>query len=78
MTQIRTHGRDNITATFQQAQDENRAALMPYFTLGFPDIETSLDVIEAIAPHSDLLELGVPFSDPMPTAPRFSAVHKLP
>lgn len=60
-----THGRGHILATFQQAQAEQRSALMPYFTIGFPDLETSLDVIEAIAPHSDLLELGVPFSDPI-------------
>ncbi len=42
---------------------------MPYFTLGYPDPETSLDVIEAIAPFSDLIELGVPFSDPIADGP---------
>ena len=42
---------------------------MPYFTLGYPDYSTSLDVIEAIAPHSDLLELGIPFSDPIADGP---------
>ncbi len=66
---MQAHGREKIAATFQKAQDEKRAALMPYFTLGFPDFETSLDVIEAIAPHSDLLELGVPFSDPIADGP---------
>jgi tryptophan synthase alpha chain len=42
---------------------------MPYFTLGYPDREMSLAVIEAIAPYSDLLELGVPFSDPLADGP---------
>jgi tryptophan synthase alpha chain len=42
---------------------------MPYFTLGYPDRETSLAVVEAIAPYSDLLELGVPFSDPIADGP---------
>ncbi|MCI0398341.1 MAG: tryptophan synthase subunit alpha [Chloroflexi bacterium] len=42
---------------------------MPYYTLGYPDRETSLAVIEAIAPYSDLLELGVPFSDPIADGP---------
>ncbi len=42
---------------------------MPYFTLGYPDRESSLAVIEAIAPYSDLLELGVPFSDPIADGP---------
>ena len=42
---------------------------MPYFTLGYPDMESSLDIVEAIAPHADLLELGVPFSDPLADGP---------
>jgi tryptophan synthase alpha chain len=63
------HGRTHITTTFQHAQTRQTAALMPYFTLGYPDRETSLAVIEAIAPYSDLLELGVPFSDPLADGP---------
>ena len=62
-------GTDRITAAFTQAQQKQTAALMPYFTLGYPDAETSLDIIEAIAPYSDLLELGVPFSDPLADGP---------
>lgn len=42
---------------------------MPYFTLGYPDIETSLDIIESAAANSDLLELGIPFSDPLADGP---------
>ncbi len=42
---------------------------MPYFTLGYPDRETSLQVLQAIAPYSDLLELGIPFSDPLADGP---------
>jgi tryptophan synthase alpha chain len=46
------------------------AALMPYFTIGYPDYETSLDVIEAcVAAGADLMELGVPFSDPLADGP---------
>ena len=62
-------GTDRITAAFTQAQQKQTAALMPYFTLGYPDAEASLDIIEAIAPYSDLLELGVPFSDPLADGP---------
>ncbi|MEZ4590443.1 MAG: tryptophan synthase subunit alpha [Chloroflexota bacterium] len=62
-------GTDRITAAFTQAQQTQTAALMPYFTLGYPDAATSLDIIEAIAPYSDLLELGVPFSDPLADGP---------
>jgi tryptophan synthase alpha chain len=63
------NGRDHIAAAFTQAHETQFAALMPYFTLGFPDRATSLDVVEAIAPYSDLIELGVPFSDPLADGP---------
>ena len=43
---------------------------MPYFTLGYPTPEMSLDVVEAIAgAGADLIELGVPFSDPLADGP---------
>lgn len=63
------HGRSYIADTFRGVKEAGRAAFMPYFTLGYPDRATSLSVIEAIAPHSDLLELGVPFSDPIADGP---------
>ncbi len=66
---ITEHGRTHITTAFQTALAAQTAALMPYFTLGYPDRETSLAIIEAIAPYSDLLELGVPFSDPLADGP---------
>jgi tryptophan synthase alpha chain len=61
------NGRSHIDHAFDRLP--GRAALMPYYTLGYPDRATSLDVIAAIAPYSDLLELGVPFSDPLADGP---------
>jgi tryptophan synthase alpha chain len=47
-----------------------RAALMPYLMGGFPDIATSLAIGEAYADGgADLVELGVPFSDPLADGP---------
>ncbi|MBK8984860.1 MAG: tryptophan synthase subunit alpha [Chloroflexi bacterium] len=63
------NGRSRITAAFAQAQHTQSAALMPYYTLGYPDRQTALNVVAAIAPYSDLLELGVPFSDPLADGP---------
>jgi tryptophan synthase alpha chain len=63
------NGQAQIAAAFARAAAGGSATFMPYFTLGYPDRETSLAVIEAIAPHSDLLELGVPFSDPLADGP---------
>lgn len=64
------NGHEHIAAAFAHAARNGRAAaLMPYYTLGYPDRAASLDVITAIAPDSDLLELGVPFSDPLADGP---------
>jgi len=61
-------GRDTIAAAF--AASEGRAALMPYLMGGFPDLPTSLAIGEACAEGgADLVELGVPFSDPLADGP---------
>jgi tryptophan synthase alpha chain len=63
-------GRERIAAAFAAARDEGRAALMPYLMGGFPDAETSLAVAESYAEAgADLIELGVPFSDPLADGP---------
>ena len=60
------NGLAHITETFNSLRAEGRAALMPYFTLGYPTPDASLEVIEALAKSgADLIELGVPFSDPL-------------
>jgi tryptophan synthase alpha chain len=48
----------------------NRAALIPFFVIGDPDFETSLSVVKAaIDAGADVLELGIPFSDPIADGP---------
>jgi len=43
---------------------------MPYFPLGYPDLDTSIDVIEALASSgADLIEVGLSFSDPLADGP---------
>lgn len=64
------NGLEHIAAVFSQKKTQGRAALMPYFTLGFPTSEESLAVVQAIsAAGADLIELGVPFSDPLADGP---------
>ncbi len=64
------NGVERIAAVFEQAQAEDRAALMPYLTLGYPTPETSPALVKAIvAAGADLLELGMPFSDPLADGP---------
>jgi len=62
-----------IEAAFRAARDEGRAALMPYMMAGYPDRESSLAVAEAYAESADLVELGVPFSDPLADGPTIHA-----
>lgn len=43
---------------------------MPYFPLGYPDLDTSIDIIEALARNgADLIEVGLSFSDPLADGP---------
>jgi len=42
---------------------------MPYYPLGYPDSTTSTNIIQAIASYSDVIELGIPFSDPLADGP---------
>jgi len=63
-------GQEHIAAAFQQAHSAGRAALMPYYTLGYPTPQSSLAAVEAIAQAgADLIELGLPFSDPLADGP---------
>ena len=63
-------GIERIAAAFAAAREEGRAALMPYMMAGFPDLETSAAVIDAYADTgADLIELGVPYSDPLADGP---------
>ena len=66
----RINGLAHIEAAFAAAKKQDRAALMPYFTLGYPDPATSVAIVKAIAgAGADLIELGVPFSDPLADGP---------
>jgi tryptophan synthase alpha chain len=45
---------------------KNKPIFMPYFPIGYPDMATSIDVIEALAKNgADLIEVGLSFSDPL-------------
>ncbi len=60
------NGIDHIAAAFAGVRAQGRAALMPYFTLGFPDPLATPQILDAIARSgADILELGIPYSDPL-------------
>jgi tryptophan synthase alpha chain len=59
-----------LAATFERLRAAGRKALIPYFTAGDPDPEATVPVMHAAAQAgADVIELGVPFSDPMADGP---------
>tara|TARA_R100001129_G_scaffold73684_3_gene50261 strand:+ start:35713 stop:36546 length:834 start_codon:yes stop_codon:yes gene_type:complete len=63
-----------IDSRFEKLKAEGRPALVTYFMGGDPDFDTSLEVMKALpAAGSDVIELGMPFSDPMADGPAIQA-----
>jgi tryptophan synthase alpha chain len=59
-----------IEATFQQLKATGRKALIPYVTAGFPFADVTPELMHAmVAAGADVIELGVPFSDPSADGP---------
>ncbi|MDR0704237.1 MAG: tryptophan synthase subunit alpha [Planctomycetaceae bacterium] len=59
-----------LTQIFEKTRNENRVALIGYITAGDPDMEWSFEIIDAACGAGlDILELGIPFSDPTADGP---------
>lgn len=63
-------GERRIAAAFRQARRRRRACFIPYLTAGYPSLAaTEALVVELAARGADLIELGLPFSDPLADGP---------
>ncbi|KAF2089773.1 tryptophan synthase beta chain [Saccharata proteae CBS 121410] len=61
---------DHIRKTFQQCKKEGRSALVTYVTAGFPTAQETPDIMLAMeAGGADVIELGMPFTDPIADGP---------
>ncbi len=59
-----------IQSTFAQLKADNKAALIPFITAGDPDPQLTVAIMHGLAAAgADIIELGVPFSDPMADGP---------
>ena len=76
-TQERATGAKAIEAAFSAAKDEGRSALITYLTLGYPMPADTPELVMALQTGgADLIELGVPFSDPVADGPTIQAASQ--
>ncbi len=65
---------NRIDSTLEKLAVDGRKALVAYLTAGYPDIDTSLEILEAVCnAGADILEIGMPFSDPTCDGPVIQA-----
>ena len=63
-----------IAERFQLLRDQGRKALVAYLTAGHPDVERSIELLQGVAScGADVIEVGVPFSDPLADGPVIQA-----
>lgn len=59
-----------IEKTFRKLKQEKRKALVPFITFGYPDIPTTKKLLYALEENgADIIELGIPYSDPLADGP---------
>lgn len=66
-----------ISQAFIQARQENRAAFIPYLTAGFPNQEKFLDYAQILLTYGDILEIGLPYSDPLGDGPTIQKASEI-
>jgi tryptophan synthase alpha chain len=59
----------SLARTWAALRADGRTALIPYLTAGYPTPDASLAALRAVAEVSDIIEVGVPFSDPLADGP---------
>ena len=65
---------NRIEEVFQELRRVDQSALIPFITAGDPDLETTRPLIQALADAgADLVELGMPYSDPIADGPVIQA-----
>ncbi|HJF13013.1 tryptophan synthase subunit alpha [Corynebacterium falsenii] len=62
-----------LAEVFRTANNEGRAAFVGYLPAGYPTVEESKKLMASLAQHADLIEVGIPFTDPMMDGPTIQA-----
>lgn len=65
---------NRIEAKFQELKEKNEKAMIPFVTAGDPNLNTTIDLVYAMEKAgADIIELGVPYSDPIADGPTIQA-----
>jgi tryptophan synthase alpha chain len=56
---------ERVTAAINAANENGRTAIVPFITAGYPEPDDFISTLKVIADVGDVVELGIPFSDPM-------------
>lgn len=56
---------ERVAAAIAAANDDGRTALVPFITAGYPEPKDFVSTLQAVAAVGDVVEIGIPFSDPM-------------
>lgn len=68
----------DIRAAFEQAKSQNRVAFIPYVTAGFPEKNATVNHLLSLQKGgADIIELGVPFSDPVADGPTIQMANQI-
>jgi len=70
---VTTSSDSRLDRCWSALRTAGRAGLVPYLTAGHPTVAASRDALRAVAEHCDVLEVGVPFSDPLADGPTIQA-----
>lgn len=68
-----TSSESRLDRTWAELRSAGRRALVPYLTAGYPDPAASAAALQAAAEFGDIVEVGVPFSDPLADGPTIQA-----
>jgi len=73
-----SNGPDPISRTFMELKQKEQKAFIPFITCGFPDMEGFMRIFESLDRcGSDIIEIGIPFSDPLADGPVIQETSKI-
>lgn len=73
LSSVISSSESRLDRTWAALRTAGRPALIPYLTAGFPTVDDSLAALRVADAHADVIEVGVPFSDPLADGPTIQA-----